>query len=146
MVKYQLCGISGGTGGASFDDRWFLDSASVPAVRTILAFADENYVHSIQMTWDGNIAGGAHGGPGGAEYLIQLDSDEYIDSIDGAHDTYVKWMGITTNKKLYIIGKPELTTQKFLYMSCPGKQRIVGFWGRCGDLVDAIGVHFMSDF
>jgi Jacalin-like lectin domain len=146
MVKYQLCGISGGTGGASFDDRWFLGSSNVPAVRTILAFADENYVHSIQMTWDGNIGGGAHGGPGGAENLIQLDSDEYIDSIDGSHDTYVKWMGITTNKKLYIIGKPELTTQKFLYMSCTGKQRIVGFWGRCGDLVDAIGVHFMSDF
>ena len=54
MVKYQFCGISGGTGGASFDDRWFLNSPNAPAVRTILAFADENYVHSIQMTWDGN--------------------------------------------------------------------------------------------
>jgi hypothetical protein len=145
MAQYIRCGASGGPGGAEFVDDWFITTATPPVVTMISAWADESYVHSIQFSWSGH-TGTKRGGGGGMPYNFVFDADEFITQLWGRHDQYVKWIGFETNKKKYTIGNVvEQSGCLFAYEACPGHQRIIAPWGRCGDLIDAIGVSFLTE-
>lgn len=81
-----------------------------------------------------------HGGNGGTESRIALAPDEYITGIEGRYgDWLVHSMSVQSNKRTYgpYGGSGGTATYNF---QTPDAAEVVGFVGRSGGLLDAVGI------
>jgi hypothetical protein len=131
--------IFGGPGGNSFTDQGIPSDAQVTEVRISAA----KFVDSVQLTYvlpDGRtFTSPRRGGSGGELSVFSLDPDEYITGLSGRCGTYIDSLRIYTNKRtspLYggIGGGPEFRIET------PRGRQAVGFTGRSGKYLDAIGL------
>jgi hypothetical protein len=130
LAATELSSARGGSGGATFLD---MPTGRIAKVRIRAG----KYVDSIQVAYrHGNklVWGPRHGGAGGNQYDISIAKDERIIEIGGRSGKYVDAIYIRTNKKKYAVrggngGNPFRV-----------KGKIIGFWGRSGSLLDAVGV------
>ncbi len=132
-------GPSGGYGGRDFIDR-IQDNARVVEVRIKAG----TFIDSVQFIHKSNtgkiIPLVKHGGDGGRVYSFTLNNNEYITGISGKYSRFVDSIRIHTS-----FGR---TSQRYgggggyvnySYKAPPGTE-IIGFFGRKGALIDAIGI------
>ena len=139
------------------------DNSRVHFVRVAALAADENanpgenhpeVIHGIQIEHilDGNPADSfpleEHGLPmqGRNRHQVPINRGEYIKRIEGTSEQFVNRLTITTadkstgqEKNSFIFGKGSSKATEFKYETPTGFE-IVGFLGREGTLIDAIGV------
>ncbi len=134
--------ISGGQGGTEFMDT---EIPSNSRVAEIHVFSGE-FIDAIQMMYalpDGRtLMGQRHGGPGGRRSVFRLDSDEYITGISGNYGEYIDSIQIQTNKRSsQLLGG---TGGRQTYsLNVPNRNQAVGFTGRTGEYLDAIGLTYL---
>jgi hypothetical protein len=131
--------VVGGSGGTEFSDP---DLPAGARVREVRVFSGK-YVDALQMVYilpDGRTAESVrHGGAGGGQNSFRLDSDEYITGISVRSGNYIDSIQIHTNKR---------SSQAFgggggggaVRIDVPAGNQGVGFAGRAGDYLDAIGL------
>jgi hypothetical protein len=130
-------GPSGGYGGSPFAD-------IVPsgAAATEILIRSGAYVDALQMVLqlpNGQIEYmDRHGGDGGDADTFDLRDGEYITAIGGRYGQYVDSIQFYTNMRISTIYGGSGGDADYYYEAPPGWQ-IVGFYGRSGDYVDAIG-------
>lgn len=131
--------IAGGRGGTSFADDQYPSDARIVEVQI---FA-ENWVDALQVTYglaDGRtVTGAKHGGSGGRSNVFRLDSDEYITRISGRYGDYIDSLRIHTNKRTSPVFGGSGGEREF-QLNVPARNQAIGFIGRCGRYLDAIGL------
>jgi hypothetical protein len=131
-------GPSGGYGGSPF-----VDSVPSGAVPSEILIRSGTYVDTLQMVLqlpNGQIEYmDRHGGNGGDADSFDLRDGEYITAIGGRYGQYVDSIQFYTNMRISTIYGGSGGDADYYYEAPPGWQ-IVGFYGRSGDYVDAIGV------
>ena len=131
--------VIGGRGGRAFSDSQIPADARVTEVR--IQAGDR--VDSVQMVYalsDGRtVAGPLHGGSGGRPNVFTLDSDEYITGISGRYGDNIDSMRIQTNKRTTPLYGGRGGDRDFR-IDVPGGHQAVGFAGRAGDYLDAVGL------
>ncbi len=132
-------GPSGGWGGSEFADN------PPPNARvTAVNIRSGDTVESVQMVLDsGNLP--RHGGTGGTPHVFELDEGESITSIEGRYGDVVDSLTIHTSNERT---SPRYggTGGRVPYAYNPTKKdRIVGFSGRSGSEVEAIGVVLQTE-
>lgn len=138
-MEPKYCGPSGGTGGEEFRDDVSSQDCQVLEVR-IYAQQGVKAVQIIHETCDGHrhdfpLRGRALGDG----YILKLAKDEFITGISGQFSTNVDSIHIQTNKQASPLLGGEGGTAAYHYEAPPGTE-IVGFCGRAGDTLNAIGV------
>jgi hypothetical protein len=140
-------GPSGGTGGNSGDtdsDEGFLEVGTRVA-RVLVSFDSTNHhaVEGIQFTHlrnNGSLLDlPHHGGFGGEQTNFDLASNEHIRKISGTYDRFVTSITIETDNPDHRTTLGDASGAKYEYDAPPGFE-IVGFFGRSGTLIDAMGV------
>jgi Jacalin-like lectin domain len=141
-------GPSGGTGGNSQvtdSDEGFLEPGTRVARVLLSHDRPHNVVGAIQFTHirsNGSLLDlPHHGGFGGDQTLIDLERNEHIIKISGKYGQFVNSITIQTDnpaRSPIFVGGPG-GAGEYTYEVPPGFE-IVGFYGRSGDLVDAMGV------
>lgn len=143
-------GPSGGTGGRAFD-HWTesqngRDIASVwvaagaPVKCFTVSYRDRAPSSGTPLRLRaGNCKRTAEEEFKGSAAQITMEPDEYILGIAGRHGSVIDSMTVYTNKRTSVLlgGAGGIAT--FGY-TAPSGQMIVGFFGRAGDHLDAIGV------
>jgi hypothetical protein len=133
--------IFGGRGGSAFTDQDFQQGARISAIR-IRAAGRIDGIQAVYTLQDGRVIEGQfHGGRGGRENVFTLDSDEYVTGIYGRYGEEVDSIAIRTNKR---------TSQMFggsggkkdYRLDAPSGNMAIGFMGRSGERLDAIGLVF----
>ncbi|XP_064937489.1 protein GOS9-like [Musa acuminata AAA Group] len=131
-------GAWGGNGGSAWD------MGAAYRITNIKIRAGDN-IDAIVITFTryGLIETKHFGGSGGTPHEIPLQEDEYLVGVEGSVDTLgritlVRNLTLRTNKRSYgpfgtSGGKP------FSVPVASGK--IIGFFGRAGTMIDAIGVY-----
>jgi len=134
--------VAGGGGGSSFADAGIPSEARVVEVYV----SSGDFIDSIQMNYelpDGRTTmGPRHGGPGGRQNTFRLDSDEYITGISGRYAKYIDSIRIQTNKRT----SPTYGGsggERDYRIDVPNQSQAVGFTGRSGNFLDAIGLMSM---
>ena len=138
--------LSGGNGGSAWDDDILAHSPAIVGVRSI-AIRHGNQVDSLRVTYllaDGNIyTASKHGGDGGTSSQFTLAGDERIIRVEGkTNNTLVDQVTFITKnaagieKRYGPYGKTGRTA-----FSVEGY--VVGFYGRAGNLLDALGVYYL---
>ncbi|MEO8135639.1 MAG: jacalin-like lectin [Betaproteobacteria bacterium] len=129
--------IIGGPGGTAFVDR-------PPAGVRIGAIAIQagGWIDSVGVVYetsDGRrYASQRHGGSGGGPCVITLEPDERILAIQGHHGAFIESIQlITTRRQSRICGRPGGAQYR---IDVPPNHSVVGFAGRAGLYVDAIGL------
>ncbi|KAK4275149.1 hypothetical protein QN277_018282 [Acacia crassicarpa] len=135
----------GGSGGSRWDDRIYSTVRQL-----VIVYGAGSGIESIKTEYDQkgcSIWSDKHGGSGGLKTdEVKLDyPDEYLTSVHGYNGslnqrgpTFIRSLSFESNKKKY----GPFGVEEGTYFSFPmtgGK--IVGFHGRCGSLLDAIGVY-----
>jgi hypothetical protein len=130
--------VMGGPGGAAFVDRPPA-GARVGAV-AIGAGALIDSVRVVYETPDGRRYPSArHGGPGGGPCVIALEPDERILAIRGRYGAYIESIQLITNKGTSrICGGPGGVAE--YRIDVPRNHTVIGFTGRAGTYLDAIGL------
>ena len=137
-MEVGRCGPSGGSGGQEFIDDAIPQNSKV--VEVIIHAG--NQVDSVQIVHETNSGVRqplpAHGGAGGSRDSFILDADEFITGISGRFGSRVDSIQIHTNKQSSIRfggsgGGADYQCQ------APEGTEIVGFVGRSGSGIDAIG-------
>jgi hypothetical protein len=135
--------IAGGRGGTAFSDSKVPLGARVAEVRLWIG----DFIDAVQMTYvlpGGRILEGArHGGSGGRPYVFRLETNEYITGISGRYGDNIDSLVIQTNRR---------TSQSYggrggsrnYRISVPAGYQAVGFTGRAGQYLDAIGLTYAS--
>jgi hypothetical protein len=139
-------GPSGGTGGNSGNtdsDEGFLEPGTRVARVVLSQDKSHEAVEGIQFTHvrqNGTLLDlPHHGGFGGAQQDFDLARNEHIIKISGTYENFVKSVTIETNNPTHQITVGYQVGAVYTYEAPPGFE-IVGFYGRSGTLVDAIGV------
>jgi len=136
--------FAGGRGGTEFSDRDVPVGARISEVR----IRGGSYIDSIQVVYtlrDGRqYAGARHGGDGGNLSVFRLDSDEYIVAISGKHGNYIDSLVIHTNKRKSSQYGGSGGSRDY-QLQVPSGNRGVGFSGKAGKYLDAIGVNYAPD-
>ena len=140
---YQQTQLFGGSGGSPFSAQDIPSGARIADIRV----SATDRIESVQMTYllaDGRtVQGTRYGGSSGRQRIFRLDADEYITAISGRYDTYVYSLQIRTNKKISPLFGGTGGNNAF-QVDVPSGSQAVGFAGRSGDLVDAIGLTHTS--
>ena len=136
----------GGNGGHAFSDgisTHLPDITGIEAIR--IRHGDQ--VDSIQATY--RVANGStwvapkHGGHGGSETFIQFTDDERVIRIEG------KTNHVLVDQLTFLTQKGDGSQQKYGPFGITGKTpfavggKILGFFGRSGNLLDAIGFFYI---
>jgi phage tail protein X len=133
--------LAGGIGGRPFADSEPPLGARITEIR-VRAGDTIDAVQAIYMTENGRyLEGQQHGGRGGNERIFRLDRDEFVIALEGRHGDTVDSLRIVTNKR---------TSQRFgggggnrnYRIEVPPGNSAIGFCGRAGNTVDAIGLVF----
>lgn len=134
--------IFGGPGGNAF-----LDEAPPPGARVIeVHVRSGQYVDSVQLVYmlrDGQtIAGPRHGGEGGELNVLRLDPGEYLTGISGRTGSYIDSIEFQTNRHTSPTFGGNGGDREF-QVEVPENAQAIGFTGRSGEYVDAIGLTFV---
>lgn len=129
----QWVGPWGGGGGSEFADVVPLGAKVIG-----LQIRSGQRVDSIQVFLSTG-ATSKHGGSGGDLHDIRFEEDEYITAVYGRYGARVDQIAIRTNKGTYGPYGGTGGANPFSFEVTAGFQ-IVGFFGRSGDEVDAIGL------
>ena len=133
----------GGSGGRPFDD--YTEKSGIVGVKSV-QIRHGNQVDMIDITYNlsggGTLNGGKHGGTGGSLSSFSLEEGDYISKIDGkTNDVLVDQITftVTTSTGRKVVHGPYGKTGKKAF-SVQGQ--IVAFFGRSGNLLDAVGVYY----
>ncbi len=139
--QYSQTPLFGGGGGAMFAD------AEVPPgarIAEIHVWGDDR-IDAIQLMYQlpnrRIVEGQRHGGRGGNEQVFRLGPDEYVTGISGRYGEGVDSLRIHTNRR---------TSQLFggrgggrdYRIDIPRGAEAIGFAGRAGEFLDAIGLAY----
>ncbi len=149
MARSVKSPLFGGSGGKSFDDATTSILPTIVGLKSLTVRHGTN-VDSIQATYlqaDGTeIAAPQHGGDGGSASTIQFADGEKIVKVSGKSGPSAivdcleisTWRnGVTTTYGPYGTGEPG--PPDFTVVGA-----INGFFGRCGNQLDAIGLHMLN--
>jgi hypothetical protein len=138
-VPYQQTPLYGGSGGNPFSAEDIPSGARIAEIR--ISAGDR--IDSVQMIYDlpdgSTVEGQRRGGSGGRQRIFRLDSDEYITGISGRYGTVVYSLQIQTNKKTSPLYGGSGGSDTFR-IEVPSGSQVVGFVGRAGQYIDAIGL------
>lgn len=142
MSNRMKCGPSGGIDG---DD--FLDAPPPDDVRiTAIHVWHGSWIDAIQIHWSDSKASPKHGGDGGENKEdIFLADDEHLVGIYGKYGEKVDSIGFVTNKRVIEPLGGDGGDVEFHYNAAKSPLTnidIVGFCGRAGDYIYAIGCIF----
>jgi hypothetical protein len=144
-------GPSGGDGGQGFNGESEIGRSPDVHLARIVVHGDR-FVDSIStqyVTPDGRISGGArHGGDGGDPRELDLAPGEFVTAISGRFGTLLDRIVIDTNrrKEALAIGanfrvlEPRSPFPAAYRYEAPEGAEIIGFFGRSGTFIDALGV------
>jgi hypothetical protein len=142
-IQIAQTNIAGGNGGSEFSDRDIPAGARIAEVR----IWSGDGIDSLQLVYllsDGRLQQGVrHGGSSGNAFVIRLDSDEYITGISGRAGVRVDSMRIVTNKRTSLTFGGRGGDGDFR-IDLPRGGQAVGFAGRAGSMIDAIGLTYIS--
>lgn len=132
--------VAGGRGGSPFED----DVPAGARISEVRIYAGNN-IDGIQVVYalrnGRKIEGPVHGGTGGRVNVVRLDSDEHITAISGRHGIYVDSITIHTNKRTSRTFGGRGGSRAYR-IEVPARSQAVGFIGRAGNYVDAIGLKY----
>ncbi|KAK1582589.1 hypothetical protein Q3G72_016571 [Acer saccharum] len=140
----KLGPLGGGTGGGGWDFNPGPHSSITEIEIVHGVVVDSIYIKSVNRKTGRSEFSGKHGGNGGGSTLISItEPDEYITSISGTTRTFnghlvVESLTFNTNKTRY--GPYGNTTGNGFGIPMENGE-IVGFFGRAGDFIDAIGIY-----
>ena len=135
-----ICGPSGGGGGGPFNDESLLQAGTRVARVVIRTGALVDSVEITHARPNGSLVDlPHHGGFGGGEQRLDLNIGERITQIDGRYGQLVDSINIRTTQNRVLSGGGDGGVDGYVYQAPPGFE-IVGFFGRSGELMDAIGV------
>jgi hypothetical protein len=143
-------GPVGGQGGRAFSDGPLLDRLGGSQVARVFVRGDR-FVDAVQVSYRSGgdvVAGRRHGGSGGQEHGLDLARGEYITAVSGIRGTVVDQLVVDTNRRerALVAGyhlryfEPRSPFGAFYRFEAPPGTAIVGFFGRSGTFVDALGV------
>jgi hypothetical protein len=134
--------IYGGRGGSSFSAMEVPEDARILEVNV---FAGDS-VDALQVTYilpDGRtLSSPRYGGSGGQRRVFRLDSDEYITGVSGRYGDYIDSLRIQTNKRTSPVFGGRGGNRDYSLELASGNYA-VGFIGRAGDNLDAIGLTYL---
>jgi len=134
--------IMGGQGGNAFTDFQPPPGARVAEVR----IRSGDRVDSVQMVYtlqDGrSVVGPRHGGTGGGLSTVRLDRDEYVIGLSGRCGDNIDSLRIHTNKRTSQLFGGGGGSREYR-VTIPAGNQAVGFTGRAGDYLDAIGLAYI---
>jgi hypothetical protein len=134
--------VYGGEGGSLFAD---IEIPTGARVQEVYVFCGE-YVDAVQISFmlpDGrSVLSPRHGGSGGQQHVFRLDSNEYIVGLSGRYGTNIDSIQIRTNKRTSQPFGGSGGNRDYRVDVTPGNQA-VGFVGRAGSYLDAIGLTFI---
>ncbi len=133
--------VVGGQGGIQFSD-----VEIPPGVRVLEVYVFYgNYIDAVQMRYvlpnGRTVEGPRRGGPGGQQRVFRIDSDEYIIGLSGRYGNYIDSLQVHTNKRTSPLFGGSGGRFDYHIDVAPGNQA-VGFVGRAGNYLDAIGLTF----
>ena len=143
VEKYKLLdfGYSGGGGGIEFKDYVIPQNSTVKEV----IIRSGEYVDAIGIvhrTAEGtSYPLDMHGGGGGVRKEFRLEPNEYITEINGRYGEIVDSIQIHTNRKVSPKYGGSGGNKEYRYIAPEGTE-VVGFYGRSGTYLDAIGIVF----
>ncbi len=133
--------VAGGGGGTSFTDSLPSPGARIIEVRIHSA----ERVHSVQMIYllpfGRTIDGLRRGGPGGREQIFRLENDEYVVGLSGRCGEGIDSIRIHTNSRVSQLYGGRGGDRDYS-VSVPAGSQAIGFTGRAGDYLDAIGLAY----
>jgi hypothetical protein len=133
--------IYGGQGGSPFSD---LEIPAGARVNEVYVFSGD-FVDAVQMSYmlpnGSSLLGQRHGGPGGQRNVFRLDSDEYIIGISGRYGENIDSIQIQTNKRTSPLYGGHGGDQDYR-VNVASRNQAVGFTGRAGNYLDAIGLTY----
>jgi hypothetical protein len=131
--------IAGGDGGSPFTDPEPRSDTRLAEVRVYAG----DHVDVIQAVYvDGNgrlVEGARHGGGGGRVTVFRLDPDEYVTGLSGRHGDVIDSLRIHTNRRTSELFGGSGGERDFR-IDVPSGRQAVGFTGRAGRYLDAIGL------
>jgi hypothetical protein len=141
ITRIAFTESAGGNGGSEFKDSEIPLRSRISEIRIHCgAFLDS--IQAVYILQEGTLfEGPVHGGNGGRSYAFKLDPDEYVTGISGRYGNNIDSIVIITNKR---------TSQKFggngggnnFKIDVPAGAQGVGFFGRSGNYLDAIGLAY----
>ena len=138
-MSKTIFGPSGGVGGHPFDDTPPYENAVISEVRIWSGAC----IEALQLVLDidgEDIEYSKHGGRGGNLSIIKLAQNEYITEVYGRYGSYVDSLCIRTSQGQIRRFGGQGGHSEFIY-TAPQGYNIIGFWGRAGNIVDALGIH-----
>jgi len=135
-------GVAGGDGGSPFSDP---EPRSDMRLAEIRVYAGER-VDAIQAVYESNgriVEGARHGGGGGRATVFRLDRDEYVTGVSGRHGNVIDSIRIHTNKRTSELFGGSGGERDFR-LDAPAGNQVVGFTGRAGRYLDAIGLTYTT--
>ena len=143
MCSLQNSDRFGGSGGEPFDD--YTEKSGIVGVKSV-QIRHGNQVDMIDITYNlcggGTFNGGQHGGTGGSLSSFSLEEGDYISKIEG------KTNGVLADQLTFTVITCSGRTVTHGPYGKTGRQpfsvegKIVGFFGRSGNLLDAVGVYY----
>jgi hypothetical protein len=141
QAQYAQTQLAGGRGGSPYSDQDAPAGARIAEVRV----CSGRVVDSVQVIYalpNGRLLQAArHGGANSAESIFRLDNDEYIIGLAGRYGNTVDSMRIITNKRT----SPQFGGgggDRDFRIDVPSGNQAIGFAGRAGDSMDAIGLTY----
>ena len=132
----RLIGPFGGAGGSTFQDSPLPDGAKICKVR----IRHGSWINAIGLSYklNGQVTDlPMHGGEGGTLSEFTIEDDEYITGLSGHYGQFVNSLIIHTNKRTSSQYGGSSGTD-YQYIQYPNLE-LVGFLGRSGSYLDAIG-------
>jgi len=137
--------VVGGSGGNAFQDSSIPANARVSEV-IISAGSFIDAVQLVYITPDGRTATSTlRGGSGGTRNSFRLGSDEYLIGISGRHGRNIDSLRLHTNKRTSPVYGGSGGANDFR-IEIPSGNQVVGFIGRSGRYLDAIGLLYTPNF
>lgn len=135
--------LAGGGGGSAFADKEIAQGARISEIR----FRAGSLVDGIQAVYtlsDGRVVEGPwHGGKGGKTKTFRLNSDEYVIGLSGRAGDRIDSVRIITNKRTSAVFGGKGGNREYR-IDVPSGSRAIGFTGRAGSYLDAIGLTYLS--
>ena len=135
-------GTAGSSGGSEFSDREIPPGARIAELRIHAG----RYIDGIQAVYtlrDGStLEGPLRGRRGGSPNVLKLEANEYITGISGRYGDYVDSLRVHTNRRTSRLYGG--TTGKEYRFEVPAGNMAIGFFGREGRYMDAIGLNYVS--
>jgi hypothetical protein len=133
--------ISGGAGGSAFSDFDIPLGARISEIR-VHSGDVINAIQAVYALRDGSLLEGQiHGKEGGSLTVFALDPKEYVTGFSGKYGIYINSLSIWTNRRTsQVFGGSG--GQGIFSVNVPAGNQAIGFRGRSGSYLDAIGLNY----